>query len=152
MKRIFAFFAATTLCAFLFSCKKDGTTKLGTVNESLADTLHYFRYQEQTLINDSKTTTGTVTLFGNKNIGTPDTLLFVFRNFSLNADAEDVDVRGVLNISTPTSDFVSVGSLKGKSGNFLYKKVNSVNLYSAGYLLLYKASSNEKYGHVEWAF
>lgn len=151
MKNIIYYFTFFALAVSVISCKKE-SKKLGNLNESLADTIGYFRYQEQTFINDTKTVTGTVTLFGNKNIGTPDTLMFVFRNFNLNADAENVDVRSVLDLSTPTSNFVSLGNLKGKSGNFLYKKVTSVNLYSAGYLLLFNTSTNEKFGHIQWAF
>jgi hypothetical protein len=151
MKNAIYYFSIVALTIFTLSCKKE-SQKLGNVNESLADTLNYFRYQEQTLINDLKTTSGTITLFGNKNVGTPDTLMFVFRNFNLNADAENVDVRSVQDLSTPTSNFVSLGNLKGKSGNFLYKKVNSIDLYSAGYLLLFNSNTNEKYGHVQWSF
>jgi hypothetical protein len=125
MKNAIYYFSIVALTIFTLSCKKE-SQKLGNVNESLADTLNYFRYQEQTLINDLKTTSGTITLFGNKNVGTPDTLMFVFRNFNLNADAENVDVRSVQDLSTPTSNFVSleirnkIGKNRVSNGIFLH--------------------------------
>lgn len=151
MKKLSFLLLSFFVIALTFSCKEE-ESKLGNVNESLADTAGYFRYQEQSWISDSKTVGGSVTLFGNTNIGTPDTMMFVFRNFNLNGDAENVDVRAAYDHAAPTANFISVGSLKGKSGNFLYKKAVTVQLYSSGSFLLYNTSSGEKFGHLQWSF